>query len=55
MTAAKSRFFILGGLVSVSLAMGMAALVSSRPEEASPLQTVSHQSQKVEVLSLIHI
>ena len=49
MTAAKSRFFILGGLVSVSLAMGMAALVSSRPEEASPLQTVSHQSQKVEV------
>ena len=37
MTAAKSRFFILGGLVSVSLAMGMAALVSSRPEEASPL------------------
>ena len=49
MTAAKSRFFILGGLISVSLAMGMAALVSSRPEEASPLQTVSHQSQKVEV------
>ena len=49
MTAAKSRFFILGGLVSVSLAMGMAALVSSRPEGASPLQTVSHQSQKVEV------
>ena len=36
MTAAKSRFFILGGLVSVSLAMGMAAPFLPVPKRLPP-------------------